>query len=106
MIHKKAGLTFFECYLEAPLKVLKERDPNGVYSKENKSETGGTSPDFDFDTYNVPENPEFRLDTDTQTIRQCVNEVFQKMIESKVIERIAHIDPNKYVNLKSSFKDK
>jgi adenylylsulfate kinase len=60
-LHDEAGLSFVEVFVDCDLSVAEERDPKGLYKKaragEIKNFTGIDDP------YEVPENPEMRLDT-------------------------------------------
>lgn len=40
-LHDKAGLTFIEVYVDAPLSVVEERDPKGLYKKARAGEIKG-----------------------------------------------------------------
>jgi adenylylsulfate kinase len=57
-------------FVDAPLTVCEERDPNGLYRKARRGQianfTGLDSP------HEAPENPEIRLDTSVLTIEQTV----------------------------------
>lgn len=50
-LHEKAGLGFVEIFVDAPLHVVEERDPKGLYKKARAGEIKGTRttssmPDF------------------------------------------------------------
>jgi hypothetical protein len=40
-LHQKASLSFIEVYVDAPLAVLEERDPKGLYKKARAGEIKG-----------------------------------------------------------------
>ena len=40
-IHDKAGLGFVEVFVDAPLKVVEDRDPKGLYKKARAGEIKG-----------------------------------------------------------------
>merc|ERR1712025_238771 len=69
-IHEKAGLPFMEVFIDAPLSVVEERDPKGLYKKARagqiKGFTGIDAP------YEAPKNPEVHLRTDQLTIPMSV----------------------------------
>ncbi|KAF8210120.1 adenylylsulfate kinase [Mycena galopus ATCC 62051] len=60
-LHQKASLPFLEVFIDAPLSILEERDPKGLYKKaragEIKDFTGISAP------YEAPENPEIHIKT-------------------------------------------
>ncbi|KAF9271510.1 Adenylyl-sulfate kinase, partial [Linnemannia elongata] len=60
-LHDEAGLPFVEVYADAPLSVVEERDPKGLYKKakagEIKEFTGISAP------YEAPVNPEIHIRT-------------------------------------------
>ncbi|KAJ7901727.1 adenylylsulfate kinase [Mycena olivaceomarginata] len=60
-LHQKASLPFVEVFIDAPLSVLEERDPKGLYKKaragEIKDFTGISAP------YEAPENAEIHIKT-------------------------------------------
>lgn len=62
-----------EIYLEAPLSVLQQRDPKGLYAKAIAGElldfTGVSAP------YEVPENPAYHFRTDLLTVEECVSKI-------------------------------
>jgi adenylylsulfate kinase len=64
---------FIEIHCYCPLSVCEERDVKGLYKKARKGEikdfTGISSP------YEVPENPEIRIDTSSQNLDECVERV-------------------------------
>jgi adenylylsulfate kinase len=65
-LHDENGVPFIECYAEATIEALTDRDVKGLYKKalagEIKNFTGISDP------YEAPENPEIRVRTDQQTI--------------------------------------
>lgn len=66
---------FIEVHVDAKIETLQTRDPKGLYKKANKGEipnfTGLTS------DYEVPENPELRLDTDKLSEEQSLNIILE-----------------------------
>ena len=76
---------FVEVYLEAPLEVLADRDPKGLYRKAMAGEitnfTGVNDP------YEAPENPEVVCHTDgRETPEQSAAKVIAKLIELGYLE--------------------
>ena len=64
---------FFEVYCKCSLETCEERDPKGLYRRARKGEvkafTGISAP------YEEPENPEIIVDTDRQSLDECVSEI-------------------------------
>jgi len=64
---------FVEVYCRCPLAVCEQRDKKGLYARaragEVKEFTGISSP------YEPPERPDLVLDTDIETLDQCVNKI-------------------------------
>ena len=62
---------FIEVFVDCPISVCEERDPKGVYKKARagiiKEFTGISAP------YEIPENPEIHLHTDTTSLEKCVD---------------------------------
>lgn len=73
---------FFEVHVDCPLEVCKERDTKGLYAKAEKGEianfTGVSAP------YEAPENPEVVVNTDTNDVETCVNQIIE-VLEAKGI---------------------
>jgi len=69
-LHDKANVGFVEVYVDAPLRVVEERDPKGLYKKaragEIKDFTGISAP------YEAPENPEIHIRTDEADVTESV----------------------------------
>ncbi|KAJ7783030.1 Adenylylsulfate kinase-domain-containing protein [Mycena metata] len=69
-LHQKASLPFLEVFVDAPLAVLEERDPKGLYKKaragEIKDFTGISAP------YEAPESPEIHIKTDETDVEGSV----------------------------------
>ena len=70
---------FVEVYAKCPLEICIERDPKGLYKKALNGEienfTGISHP------YEEPENPEILLETDKETVDECVDKVINKLEE-------------------------
>jgi adenylylsulfate kinase len=88
-IHEKADLSFIEVFVDAPLHVVEQRDPKGLYKKARAGEikgrlfcrfyellclyryrcqdfTGISAP------YEAPENPDIHIKTDESSVEQSV----------------------------------
>ncbi|KAJ7287646.1 adenylylsulfate kinase [Mycena rebaudengoi] len=74
-LHQKASLSFIEVYVDAPLAVLEERDPKGLYKKaragEIKDFTGISAP------YEAPENPEIHIKTNETDVEGSVRMIIE-----------------------------
>jgi adenylylsulfate kinase len=64
---------FFEVYCKCSLETCEERDPKGLYKRARKGEvkafTGISAP------YEEPEKPEIIIETDKQSLDECVSEI-------------------------------
>jgi len=72
-LHQKANLSFVEVFVDAPLAVVEQRDPKGLYKKaragEIKDFTGISAP------YEAPEHPEIHIRTDQCDVKQAVEDI-------------------------------
>ena len=62
-------------YVKCPIKVCAERDPKGLYAKANSGEIKtliGINSE-----YRPPENPDFIVETNTQTPDQAIDAIFE-----------------------------
>jgi len=75
--------TFIEVFVDAPLDVLEERDPKGLYKKARAGQipefTGISAP------YEAPEKPEIHLDTSKLNIEECADAVIQYLEKQEII---------------------
>jgi bifunctional enzyme CysN/CysC len=75
---------FFEVFVDAPLAVAEARDPKGLYRKARRGElrnfTGVDSP------YEVPENPEIRIDTVQMPPEQAAAFVLDRLRTAGVVQ--------------------
>ncbi|KAI1795492.1 adenylylsulfate kinase [Ganoderma leucocontextum] len=82
-LHEKAGLSFVEVFVDAPLSVVEQRDPKGLYKKaragEIKDFTGISAP------YEAPESPEVHIKTDECDVTEAVRRITQYLTENKFI---------------------
>ena len=75
---------FVEVYLECPVDICRQRDVKGLYQQ---ADTGiitnftGVS-----DPYEEPERPELVLETDKETVEECVARIFAKLTELGYLE--------------------
>ncbi|KAF7721867.1 Adenylyl-sulfate kinase [Apophysomyces ossiformis] len=82
-LHEAAGIPFVEIHVDAPLEVVEQRDPKGLYKKakagEIKEFTGISAP------YEAPEKPEIRIKTHEVTVEQGVQQVIQYLVDNHLI---------------------
>jgi adenylylsulfate kinase len=75
---------FIEIYCNCCLEVCESRDKKGIYARARKGEikefTGISAP------YEVPENPDVVIDTESMTIERCVAKVINYLKEKGVID--------------------
>ncbi|WP_102344821.1 adenylyl-sulfate kinase [Bacillus sp. Marseille-P3661] len=75
---------FIEVYVKCALEECEKRDPKGLYKKARNGEirgfTGIDAP------YEVPRNPEIIVETDTQTLKQSVDQVLEYLVVEGYIE--------------------
>ncbi|CCM00396.1 uncharacterized protein FIBRA_02426 [Fibroporia radiculosa] len=78
-LHEKAGLSFVEVFVDAPLEVVERRDPKGLYKKaragEIKDFTGISAP------YEPPEKPEVHIRTDQCDVTDAVRIITEYLTE-------------------------
>ncbi len=76
--------TFVEVYVSTPLSVCIERDIKGLYRKAElglaKNVTGIDDP------YEIPENPEIKLDTSTKSQKECAGEVLNYLKKERLLK--------------------
>ena len=74
---------FFEVYCQCDLGICEERDVKGLYKKarsgEIKGYTGISSP------YEEPDNAELVLNTDKQSIEECIEAIIQMLKDKNII---------------------
>jgi adenylylsulfate kinase len=71
---------FYEVYVNCSLETCIRRDPKGLYKKalsgEIKDLTGLQDP------YEEPENPELIVNTELQTVEECVNVILNRVLQT------------------------
>jgi len=76
-IHHNASLPFMEVFIDAPLSVVQQRDPKGLYAKvaegKIKNFTGVDAP------YEAPEAAEVHIRTDQTSVVEAVNIIMRKL---------------------------
>ena len=82
--HRIGEDRFIEVYVKASVEVCKKRDPKGLYKMAESGEidqfTGVNAP------YEIPENPDVILDTESTGLEQCVGVLFQEIRGRMAIE--------------------
>ncbi|KIM52310.1 hypothetical protein SCLCIDRAFT_18220 [Scleroderma citrinum Foug A] len=77
-LHEAANLAFAEVFVDAPLSVVEQRDPKGLYKRaragEIKEFTGISAP------YEPPENPEVHIRTDECDVSQAVKTITEYLL--------------------------
>lgn len=82
MISSKGG--FIEVHVSTPLAECEKRDRKGLYAKARAGLLKGfTGID---DPYEIPENPELRLDTSNQSPAECTGQVLRTLVQLGYIE--------------------
>ena len=76
---------FFEVYCKCPLEICEARDVKGLYARARAGEianyTGISSP------YEEPEQPDLILDTGSDTLEECVDQVIQMLVCRSVVPK-------------------
>jgi len=82
-IHKEAGLNFIEVFIDAPLEVVEQRDPKGLYKKARAGEirefTGISAP------YEPPLNAELQIKTAECEVKEAVQIIMDYLMEKGYI---------------------
>jgi bifunctional enzyme CysN/CysC len=77
-IHAKAGIPFYEVFVDTPIEVCESRDPKGLYKQARKGLIKGfTGID---DPYEAPENPDLVIRSEQGQLSGHVKELM-KLIE-------------------------
>lgn len=78
------GDDFIEIYCDCSLEICEQRDVKGLYKRaragEVKEFTGISSP------YEVPEQPDLRVDTGSQDLESCVAQVLDYLVQRGVYQ--------------------
>ena len=74
---------FIEIYCRCPLEVCEQRDVKGLYQKARQGKitefTGISSP------YEAPQNPELMIDTASQPLETCVENIMQYLTARQIL---------------------
>jgi adenylylsulfate kinase len=75
---------FIEIYCDSPIEVCESRDVKGLYKKARAGQiadfTGISSP------YEVPENPELTVNTGTEELEACMEQVLDAMVNRGIVK--------------------
>ncbi|KAK3821110.1 MAG: adenylylsulfate kinase [Benniella sp.] len=86
VLHQAANIPFIEIFADAPLSVVEDRDPKGLYKKakagEIKEFTGISAP------YEAPVNPEVRIATDKVSVEEGVQQILDYLRERELLPRL------------------
>lgn len=73
-LHQSASVPFVEVFVDAPLHIVEERDPKGLYKKARAGQIKGTSPPAEYRKLllivHVQTSPEFQLHMKHQKARK------------------------------------
>ncbi|ROO26358.1 adenylyl-sulfate kinase [Salinisphaera japonica] len=76
---------FVEVFVDAPLELCEQRDPKGLYAKARSGAipnfTGISAP------YEPPEQPEVHLDTGTNSLSVCVDQLVAFLVRNGYLEQ-------------------
>lgn len=82
-LHNRSLLPFVEVFVDAPLQVVEDRDPKGLYKKaragEIKDFTGISAP------YEAPESPEIHIRTDEVGVADAVRIITDYLVAKQYI---------------------
>ncbi|KAG1732192.1 adenylylsulfate kinase [Suillus paluster] len=82
-LHEKGGLAFIEVFVDAPLSVVEQRDPKGLYKAaragEIKEFTGISAP------YEAPENPDIHIKTSECDVTMAVETIVKYLTKHNYI---------------------
>ncbi|EKM56385.1 uncharacterized protein PHACADRAFT_118049 [Phanerochaete carnosa HHB-10118-sp] len=83
-LHEKVGLGFIEVFVDAPLSVVEQRDPKGLYKMaragEIKNFPGISAP------YEAPEKPDIHIRTDECDVTEAVRIIITYLSEQGYIQ--------------------
>jgi adenylylsulfate kinase len=100
-LHENASLPFVEVFVDAPLHVVEQRDPKGLYKKARAGEIEGVrqshvlqdrSPSHDppeftgiSAPYEIPERPEIHIKTAETNVTESVRIIMEYLINKGFI---------------------
>ena len=75
---------FVEVYVKCPIEVCRQRDVKGLYKLVDEGKIKGfTGVD---DPYEEPEHPELIVETDRETVEECVERIFARLEDLGYLE--------------------
>uniref|UniRef100_A0A6G1SJH1 Bifunctional 3'-phosphoadenosine 5'-phosphosulfate synthase 2 n=1 Tax=Aceria tosichella TaxID=561515 RepID=A0A6G1SJH1_9ACAR len=81
--HERAGLKFYEVYVNTPIEICEIRDPKQLYRKARSGDipefTGVSSP------YEVPICPDLLIESGIYEIEECCNKVLRLLVDQQII---------------------
>ena len=81
--HERSGTTLLEVHLSTPVRVCAERDVKGLYARAYRGEISAmTGVD---DPYEIPANPDLRLDTSTLDLDESVAALLQLLTAKSLV---------------------
>ncbi len=90
LVSDKGG--FMEVHVATPLDECEKRDRKGLYAKARAGVLKGfTGID---DPYELPENPELRLDTSNLSPAECANRILQTLVTMGYLQAEQTLEPN------------
>jgi adenylylsulfate kinase len=79
------GDDFIEVYCDCSLEECERRDVKGLYKRARTGEildfTGISSP------YEVPENPEISIDTENNSLEECVEQLLENLVQRGILQQ-------------------
>ncbi len=77
---------YIEIYVSTPLKICEQRDVKGLYAKVRS----GTLPSFTGinDPYEIPENPEITIDTDSHSLEESLELILDYLSNAGYLESL------------------
>ena len=81
--HEGSGTAYAEVHVATPVTVCAERDVKGLYARQRAGEvTGLTGVD---DPYEIPVEPDVRIDTSGRPLEESVSELYQALKEKGLL---------------------
>ncbi|SCG69395.1 adenylyl-sulfate kinase [Micromonospora halophytica] len=73
-LHAAGGVRYVEVHVATPVEVCADRNVKRLYARQAAGELTGLTGAVD--PYEVPVNPDLRVDTQHQTVNHCVRQVW------------------------------
>jgi len=78
-VHFNASLPFLEVFIDAPLKVVQDRDPKGLYKLVEEGKIKSFTGVHADAPYEAPETPEVHIRTHENSVPEAVNIILKKL---------------------------